>query len=60
MQKKDLKGALETATDAVKEIIEPDYVLMSRVEQAFTLLNQLQISETKKTHLLHGMILLLH
>ncbi|MUK40693.1 type VI secretion system membrane subunit TssM [Aliivibrio fischeri] len=47
--KKDLKGALETATDAVKEIIEPDYVLMSRVEQAFTLLNQLQISETKNS-----------
>ncbi|MGF1905623.1 type VI secretion system membrane subunit TssM [Aliivibrio salmonicida] len=47
--KNNLNDALETATDAVKEIVEPDYILMARVEQAFSLLNQLQMNETKNS-----------
>ena len=47
--KNNLKDALETATDAVTEIVKPDYILMARVEQAFSLLNQLQINETKNS-----------
>lgn len=47
--KNNLKDTLETATDAVTEIVEPDYILMARVEQAFSLLNQLQINETKNS-----------
>ena len=47
--KNNLKEALETATSVVKEIVEPDYILMSRVEQAFSLLNQLQMNETKNS-----------
>ncbi|EDP59291.1 type VI secretion system membrane subunit TssM [Vibrio sp. AND4] len=36
----------DTASEAVEEVVKPDYLLMKRVEQAFHLLNQLQISET--------------
>jgi type VI secretion system protein ImpL len=47
--KNNLKNALETTTEAVTKIVKPDYILMSRVEQAFSLLNQLQINETKNS-----------
>lgn len=47
--KNNLQNTLETATEAVTEIVKPDYILMSRVEQAFSLLNQLQINETKNS-----------
>ncbi|WP_104034536.1 type VI secretion system membrane subunit TssM [Vibrio jasicida] len=36
----------DSASEAVEEAVKPDYLLMKRVEQAFHLLNQLQVSET--------------
>ncbi|WP_047046448.1 type VI secretion system membrane subunit TssM [Vibrio mexicanus] len=39
-------GAIEAATSTAEETIQPDYLLMQRVEHAFQHLNQLQISET--------------
>lgn len=45
--KKELQGAIDTASKVVEKVVEPDHVLMSRVEQVFLTLNQLQISETK-------------
>lgn len=36
----------DSAAQAAEDIIQPDYLLMKRVEQAFHLLNQLQINET--------------
>ncbi|AXB34575.1 type VI secretion system membrane subunit TssM [Vibrio campbellii] len=36
----------DTASEVVEETVQPDYLLMKRVEQAFHLLNQLQVSET--------------
>ncbi|HHF3069643.1 TPA: type VI secretion system membrane subunit TssM [Vibrio diabolicus] len=41
-----LAAAADSASDAVEEVVKPDYLLMQRVEQAFHLLNQLQVSET--------------
>ncbi len=41
-----LNDVLENTAEKVEEVIHPDYLLMSRVEQAFRLLNQLQINET--------------
>jgi type VI secretion system protein ImpL len=41
-----LLEAADAASSAAEEVIQPDYLLMKRVEQAFHLLNQLQISET--------------
>ncbi|WP_076590314.1 type VI secretion system membrane subunit TssM [Vibrio ostreicida] len=43
------KGAdqvIDKLTDTAEEVLEPDYLLMKRVEQAFYQLNQLQMSET--------------
>ncbi|WP_299015009.1 type VI secretion system membrane subunit TssM [uncultured Photobacterium sp.] len=44
-----LQAVLETTAELAEEAIKPDYLLMSRVEQAFRLLNRLQISETPNT-----------
>ncbi len=41
-----LAEAADLASEAVEEAVQPDYLLMKRVEQAFHLLNQLQVSET--------------
>ncbi|ABU73751.1 type VI secretion system membrane subunit TssM [Vibrio campbellii] len=41
-----LAEVADTASEAVEEAVQPDYLLMKRVEQAFHLLNQLQVSET--------------
>ena len=41
-----LAGAAEIVSEKLEETVEPDYLLMKRVEHAFHLLNQLQISET--------------
>ncbi|AIW13559.1 type VI secretion system membrane subunit TssM [Vibrio tubiashii] len=35
-----------STSEAAEEVLKPDYLLMKRVEQAFNLLNQLQVSET--------------
>ena len=34
-----LVAAADSASDAVEEVVKPDYLLMKRVEQAFHLLN---------------------
>ncbi|KLN63060.1 type VI secretion system membrane subunit TssM [Vibrio sp. VPAP30] len=41
-----LLDVVNSASEAAEEVIKPDYLLMKRVEQAFHLLNQLQVSET--------------
>ncbi len=41
-----LAEAADSASEAIEEAVKPDYLLMKRVEQAFHLLNQLQVSET--------------
>ncbi|MEZ8609657.1 type VI secretion IcmF C-terminal domain-containing protein, partial [Vibrio sp. 10N.239.311.G01] len=41
-----LAGAVNAAPELVEELVKPDYLLMKRVEQAFHILNQLQINET--------------
>ncbi|NVD06240.1 type VI secretion system membrane subunit TssM [Vibrio sp. JPW-9-11-11] len=41
-----LLDVANSASEAAEEVIKPDYLLMKRVEQAFHLLNQLQVSET--------------
>ncbi|MGR5094580.1 type VI secretion system membrane subunit TssM [Vibrio maritimus] len=41
-----LLEAASEATQLVEEVVQPDYLLMKRVENAFKLLNQLQINET--------------
>ncbi len=41
-----LAEVANSASEAVEEVVQPDYLLMKRVEQAFHLLNQLQVSET--------------
>ncbi|MGY0072060.1 type VI secretion system membrane subunit TssM [Vibrio proteolyticus] len=41
-----LNDAVEAAKGAAEDVVQPDYLLMSRVEQAFRLLNQLQVNET--------------
>ncbi|MCZ8502756.1 hypothetical protein O9853_20615 [Vibrio lentus] len=41
-----LAGAVKAAPELVEEVVKPDYLLMKRVEQAFHILNQLQINET--------------
>ncbi|MEZ9624168.1 type VI secretion system membrane subunit TssM, partial [Vibrio sp. 10N.261.55.F6] len=41
-----LTGAVKAAPELVEEVVKPDYLLMKRVEQAFHILNQLQINET--------------
>ncbi|MCG7490842.1 type VI secretion system membrane subunit TssM [Vibrio sp. Of14-4] len=38
--------AIDKAADSAEEFVQPDYLLMQRVEQAFYQLNQLQINET--------------
>lgn len=38
--------AIDKLTDSAEELVQPDYLLMQRVEQAFFQLNQLQINET--------------
>lgn len=43
---KVLEAANTVASELVEEVVQPDYVLMKRVENAFKLLNQLQINET--------------
>ncbi|MCZ8486275.1 hypothetical protein O9993_15400 [Vibrio lentus] len=44
-----LAGAVKaTISELVEEVVKPDYLLMKRVEQAFHILNQLQINETPK------------
>lgn len=44
-----LEAAIETAKEKTEEIVQPDYILMSRVEKAFEIVNQLSISETKNS-----------
>ncbi|SDH60853.1 type VI secretion system protein ImpL [Vibrio xiamenensis] len=41
-----LTDALEKVVDSAEQVVQPDYVLMQRVEKAFHNLNQLQVSET--------------
>ncbi|SGZ02964.1 Type VI secretion protein IcmF [Moritella viscosa] len=41
-----LNKALEATAGIAEETLKPDYLLMGRVEQAFFLINQLQIRET--------------
>ncbi len=41
-----LTEALEKVADTAEQVVQPDYVLMQRVEKAFHNLNQLQVSET--------------
>ncbi|MEZ9005530.1 type VI secretion system membrane subunit TssM [Vibrio splendidus] len=41
-----LAGAVNAAPELAEEFVKPDYLLMKRVEQAFHILNQLQINET--------------
>ncbi len=41
-----LLEAVDSVSSVAEETVQPDYLLMKRVEQAFHLLNQLQISET--------------
>ncbi len=41
-----LTDAIEKVTDTAEQVVQPDYVLMQRVEKAFHNLNQLQVSET--------------
>ncbi|MCW8348646.1 type VI secretion system membrane subunit TssM [Vibrio sp. ZSDZ65] len=41
-----LQEVVDTASAITEEVVKPDYLLVKRVEQAFYLLNQLQISET--------------
>ncbi|MGF1727555.1 type VI secretion system membrane subunit TssM [Photobacterium nomapromontoriensis] len=38
-----------SASEIAEEVVQPDYLLMKRVEQAFHLLNQLQVSETSNS-----------
>ncbi|MFB9134104.1 type VI secretion system membrane subunit TssM [Vibrio olivae] len=47
--KPSLTDAIEEVTDQAEEVVQPDYVLMQRVEKAFHNLNQLQVSETSDT-----------
>ncbi|WP_260260665.1 type VI secretion system membrane subunit TssM [Vibrio intestinalis] len=44
-----LLEAGEAIADKVTEVTKPDYLLMTRVEQAFHLLNQLQVNETNNS-----------
>ncbi len=44
-----LNKAVKAVKGEVQEVVQPDYVLMARVEQAFYSLNQLQISETQNS-----------
>ncbi len=44
-----LDASIEVAKDKVEKIATPDYVLMSRVEQAFSLINQLKENPTKES-----------
>jgi len=44
-----INKALEKTTDIAEKTFKPDYLLMARVEQAFFLINRLQISETDES-----------